>query len=594
MKSKSILKMVGILLLCLVIGVSIILALYYFLPSRQRNEGLNLYEAKAFSSEKEIVQVLKEYQNYYKTNEIMNYFMLKGAVLEDAADAPTDSGTDSDSQGSLDFSSTNTQVEGIDESDIVKTDGKYLYVLNTKGLQIISVTQGDMQIVSCIDVQAREFYIYENYVITLGKYSGIAVYDTQTKASPTLALSVEHNGYTLTTRLKDGIIYYVDKVYATLEKDGAVYPSTSINGGDFVQEDIGNVYYFEGIPNKEYLVIGKIDLKTLEHQCKSYLGAGNGLYMSHDYLYVYSNDYSKQYFTNGIRSYRDSSVYTQTRILKFDLSNLNFVNGTSVDGGVKDQFCLDEYDGYLRIATTVNSSEYSLVTVLDENMQRIGQTDKIAENESIYSCRFNGESASIVTFKQIDPLFKVDLSNPREPKVSKGLKKEGVSYYLHFIEGTDYLIGLGYDTTSSGATRGIEVALFDNSGEDAEIINIVVIGASYASSEALYNHKAILYDKERDMFGFSASVWDEQSSTSKEGYYLFGFMGGTLELREKIEHDASLDSRYNYIYTGSAQNESYDITRAVQIGDYLYSISARIIQSHDIINGFNTVQTIEI
>ena len=177
--------------------------------------------------------------------------------------------------------------------------------------------------------------------------------------------------------------------------------------------------------------------------------------------------------------------------------------------------------------------------------------------------------------------------------MSDGLKKDGVSYYLHYIEGTDLLIGLGYDTYM-GATKGIEVVLFDNSGADAVIINTYVIGTDSAYSESLYEPKGILYSREADFFGFPATVYDHDNYSGLQKYYLFGFSTGKLQLRATLSHSPDMDSRYQYIGGEDLNIPQYDINRAVQIGDYIYAASPRLVTAHDINDAFNVTSITEI
>ncbi|MBR2349998.1 MAG: beta-propeller domain-containing protein [Clostridia bacterium] len=602
--NRRILKTIAILMLCLAVAVAILVGLYYGLPAKLQTEGVNPYVVKKVENKAELTEIFNRYKLYQRESRPFTLFsnVAKNDSAEldgDLVTAPTDNGVGGSKD---DFSTTNTQVGGIDEADAVKTDGNYLYVLSATGINIISVNGGAMQKVSTIDVEAESFYIYNNYVVAIGRAyvadSGaeIFVYDTQDKANPTLVRSVAHSGYFITTRLKEGVIYYVVRDYQYYNNDTPVpYVRTNLDDGK-KEMPIDNIYYFDGIPERSYLIIGKIDLNDSQNDdYKAYLGAGNDIYMSHYNLYVTSRDSSERYYTNGLRNFISSSATVKTRILKFDLQSLEFKYGAGVAGVINDRYCLDEYDGNLRVATTIGNMEYSQVTILNEKLEEIGKTPHIAPGERIYSARFNGTSASIVTFRTVDPLFKVDLTDPTNPTVSKGLKKEGVSYYLHFVEGTDLLIGLGYDTVD-GTTKGIEVALFDNSGADAVIINCIIIGSESAYAEAIYNPQAILYDKDRDMFGFAATVYNYGANgySQTESYYLFGFMSGELKLRANIMHDATLDSRYEVVGSDMPYSSNYFVKRAVQVGDYLYSISNRLVVSHSINDEFTNVQVIEI
>ncbi|MBO7156219.1 MAG: beta-propeller domain-containing protein [Clostridia bacterium] len=603
-KSRRILKTIAILMLCVTAAVALLIGLYYGLPARLQTDGVNPYVVKKVESKTELTEIFDRYQQYQRESRpfvLFSNFAKSDydGVGGDLATAPTDNLLGSNKE---DFSSTNTQVAGIDEADAVKTDGDYLYVLSVPGINVIAVNNGEMQKVSTIDVEAESFYVYNNYVVAVGRaytansVAKISIYDTQDKQNPILVRSVEHSGYVVTTRLKEGVVYYIIRDYK-YANDSTPMPYVRTNENDELSEmSVEDIYYFDGVPERSYLIIGKLDLDNAQNDdYKAYLGAGDDVYMSHYNLYVTSLDRTERYYTNGLRNFVDYTATIKTRILKFDIRTLEFSYGAGVLGAINDRYCLDEYEGNLRVATTVGNMEYSLVTVLNDKLEQIGQTPQIAPGERIYSARFDGNSASIVTFKTVDPLFKVDLSDPTNPTVSKGLKKEGVSYYLHFIEGTDLLIGLGYDTVD-GTTKGIEVALFDNSGSDAVIINCIIIGSESAYAEALYNPQAILYDKDRDMFGFAATVYNygENKYSHTESYYLFGFMSGELKLRANITHDATMDSRYDVVGSDAPYSSNYFVKRAVQVGDYLYSISNRLVVSHSIGDEFSSQQIIEI
>lgn len=593
-KAGKFLKIAALIFICLLLAALTAVLLYQYLPAHPVNNGAGKFELKQFSSSDELSDVLGEYRNYYATTLDLDgvLSMYKGATSEfDSAPNSSENDTSAPSH-----SETNVQVEGVDEDDVIKTDGNYIYYLNDTGINILSAKDGATQKLSTIAANAGGMYLYGDILAVVGtEYDSnyapkttIAVYDVTDRAAPRLIRAVAMEGTTLTTRMNDGKIYYI------LSADSDTLPKAG-DGSSFEEMPASNAYYFKGVPYNYFTTLGYVDLNCSDGSMdayKSYLGAGNTFYMSTNYLYITATDYSARYYTNGFRTYADYSVAGQTRILKFSLDSLEPVAHANADGTVRDRYSLDEYEGNFRIATTVGS-EGSAVFVFDENLNPLGEVRGIAPGEQIYSARFNGDIANIVTFLQVDPLFKVNLSDPKNITVSDGLKKDGVSYYLHYIEGTELLIGLGYDTYM-GATKGIEVVLFDNSGADAVIINAYVIGTDSAYSESLYEPKGILYSKESDFFGFPATVYDHDNYSGLQKYYLFGFSTGKLQLRATLSHSPAMDSRYQYIGGEDLNIPQYDINRAVQIGDYIYAASSRLVTAHDINDAFNVTSITEI
>ena len=593
-KAGKFFKIAALIIICLLLAALITVMLYQYLPAHPVNNGAGKFELKQFSSSDELSDVLGEYRNYYATTLDLDgvLSMYKGATSEfDSAPNSSENDTSAPSH-----SETNVQVEGVDEDDVIKTDGHYIYYLNNSGINILSAKDGATQKLSTIAANAGGMYLYGDILAVVGtEYDSnyapkttIAVYDVTDRAAPRLTRAVVMEGTTLTTRMNDGKVYYI------LSADSDTLPKAG-DGSSFEEMPASNAYYFKGVPYNYFTTLGYVDLNCSDGSMdayKSYLGAGNTFYMSKDYLYITATDYSARYYTNGFRTYADYSVAGQTRILKFSLDSLEPVAHANADGTVRDRYSLDEYEGNFRIATTVGS-EGSAVFVFDENLNPLGEVRGIAPGEQIYSARFNGDIANIVTFLQVDPLFKVNLSDPKNITVSDGLKKDGVSYYLHYIEGTDLLIGLGYDTYM-GATKGIEVVLFDNSGADAVIINTYVIGTDSAYSESLFEPKGILYSKEADFFGFPATVYRYDNYSGLQKYYLFGFSTGKLQLRATLSHSPDMDSRYRYIGGEDLNIPQYDINRAVQIGDYIYAASPRLVTAHDINDAFNVTSITEI
>jgi len=619
-------KKTVVLLLVLVMAVSALT-----LASCTGDQGSVEDGVGSFSSRAQIVNRIKAYNKLYSVSNFFGDLMggLKStneAVMDDAAATPQANSSESYSVGD-DYTGTNNQIEGVDEGDIIKVDGGNIYVLNQAGFYIVSAYDGQME--TLCEVKLENYVPYEMYVdgdtlVLIGGvyepsnyyynmdlaiapgccwYPGtqktdIRLYDISDRTAPVLQRQQTITGNYNTSRLIDGTLYYIVNYYFYYGQEDSYIPKiadSAVNGGAEQEIDPSQIKFFDDIPNYNYIITGSVKLNGAEAMLQAYLGAGNTVYVSQSTLYVTSTDYSANYTRKGLTINYDYSGMAKTRIVRIRLSDLAFTGKTTLEGTIKDRYSLDEYDGYLRVATTSSFYKdnarhlYSSVYVLGDDLSTVGTITDIAPGETIYAVRFNEEEGSIVTFVQTDPLFKLNLSDPTNPTISEGLKKDGVSYYLHYVEGTDYVIGLGRSTSVDqyGNTewKGLEVVLFDYSGEEAVILDTYVIGNACSYAEALYNPKAILYDKDRDIFAFAAEEWYYINEGYYNSYYqsgqslfVFGFSTGELVLKGKLS-DIESDMNYNYWYDYYNYYFSF-IKRGARIGNYIYTISDRYITSY--------------
>jgi uncharacterized secreted protein with C-terminal beta-propeller domain len=445
----------------------------------------------------------------------------------------------------------------------------------------------------------------------------IRIYDITDKSNPILERKIVVDGNYYTSRLiesSDKFIFMVN--YGFYYGDETKYipkiSDSTINNGEYKEILEDDIYYYDDVINYSYLILGQIDLNnpSVESDLSCYLGLGGTIYVSQNNIYVATYDYYYAYDVNiyGWETVKESR-YNQTRIIRISLDDLKQKAATRIEGSIKDRYSLDAYvytdygnKEYLRIAASLSnfsSSAGSRVYVLDENLEITGKIDNIAPGESIYSVKFKGKTGSLVTFRQVDPYFNLDLSNPNEPKISNGLKEEGVSYYLHYIGDTNYTIGVGVNSeTIGGSTRltGLKISLYDNtSGEAVNIKTIILSGSCY--SEIFYNPKALLYNEDRGLFAFTYEKWDYNYSSYY--YYDTKMMQGLAVLKfdlsaedqnklilrgtlSDVEEVNPYNSEYYYNYLNYIQ-------RGVQIGDYIYTISDKNVSSYDI-STLNLVQ----
>jgi uncharacterized secreted protein with C-terminal beta-propeller domain len=297
-----------------------------------------------------------------------------------------------------------------------------------------------------------------------------------------------------------------------------------------------------------------------------------------------------------------------TMIHKIGINNgaITYLAKGEVPGYLKNQFAMDEFGGNLRLATTSDvwtnrgQYEYNNVFVLDGAMKTIGSLTHIAEQEKIYSTRFIGDRLYMVTFKRIDPFFVIDLSTPSSPKILGKLKIPGYSDYLHPYD-KNHIIGIGKETAANEwggiSTKGLKLALFDVSDvEHPKQIDKVEIGDSGTDSAALSDHRAFLFDKNKNLLVIPARVVKtidvpEKYSGNQQriwyGAYVFGVSPERgFDLRGTVEHSTS----GGYAWYGSP----YEVRRSLYIGDTLYTLSQKQILANSLSRINTTIATIQL
>ena len=472
----------------------------------------------------------------------------------------------------VDYSETNSQVKGIDEGDIVKTDGNYIYVLRENELIILKADGADTDIVSRTKVAYGylenghkypvEMYVSGDRLAVISnasrmfdgspkdlarryRWSSITsadIYDISNRSKPKKLCGVGQDGGFMASRLYDGYIYLVTNhcVYTEIVEDDfdTFVPALYRNGAwGLAQPDC--VIVMPPVETAAYTVISAFDIKTGELVSnQSVLGGGTVLYMSRDNIYLACDEYKEtasepvQESPYTVVSYTGSSTVTINRFA-FDKGKVEYAASGTVDGNLLNQFSMDEFEGNLRVVTTLRSSSYQVYTdeqhgwsnykwgddsmsnalyVLDSGMNVIGRIEGLGEDERVYSVRFDGEAGYFVTFRQVDPLFAADLSDPENPKITSALKIPGFSNYMH-VYGDGLLFGIGRDADEkTGRAFGVKLSMFDVSDKfDIWEKNKLILDTYY--TEALYNHKAILISPERDIIAFPV----------EDGYEVYGY-----------------------------------------------------------------------
>lgn len=514
---------------------------------------------------------------------------------------------------SNDFSTTNEQVEGVNEADIIKTDGEFIYVATGKSVKIYKANNGKPVLVDEINmtidektgeyIQLTEMYIDKGKLVVLGakntfnnwirpipdispaiepaidarigilpmgnSYVYAGVYTIASNGKANLLKELEIEGNLLSSRKKNDVVYLMINRYMNYYgiNDGILpmYRDSS-RGNDFRELSIDKIMYYPNRYNQNYFIVAALDTssRSTPSTIEAFLGSGHEAYMSNNALYIAGQDYNNIW----------GSI---TNISKFTLDGLKigFAGGGMVEGSILNQFSMDEHNGNLRVATTNWKRETTnALYILDKNLNQIGAVENLAPGETIYSTRFMGDKGYIVTFRQIDPLFVIDLTNPSAPRLVGELKIPGFSNYLHPIS-ENVLLGIGQNIDEkTGRQEGIKLSLFDVSDDTRprEIKNLV-LGSSGSHAEVLYNHKALMLNLDKDMIGFTAQLSNITGDLERD------YFNGALIL--EVKEDGSI-KLLKQIPSGGLY-PSY-VNRIIYIGDFLYYVQDDSIRTFNMDN----------
>ena len=476
-------------------------------------------EFKQADSEEELYKTLQELEkqtgSYARGGDIM--------LLEESAEIATmdagaaDTAANQKVTGEADYSQTNVREAGVDEGDVVKTDGSYLYILKSSAsVRIVDIRGTKMKEIAKIQPEKlnesiEDLYLdgdrlmlvttgYESsmeeaesdmYTVNRYQYTALTVYDITEREHPEMAGRITQEGDYRQSRKKGDYVYLLTQYSPSLGdsfEDSSVMP--------LVNEQklaISDVYLPDQTSQPDYLVASGINIQDPENviSSKAIVSGAADFYMSSDNLFICNNNWN-----DGKSS---------TEILRFACEDGEITAGAMCElpGFLNDTFSLDEYQGYLRVLLTEDSNgESNSLYILDADMQVTGAIRDLAAGETIRSARFMGTMAYFVTFRQTDPLFCADLSDPDNPQILSELKLTGFSSYLHPY-GEHLLLGVGYEAEEeTGSQTGVKLSMFDISdpSQVEELDKYVIKGASYLPSD--YNYKAILADGEKNLIGF--------------------------------------------------------------------------------------------
>lgn len=548
------------------------------------------------------------------------------------------------------YSSTNIQVENVDEADITKTDGKYIYSISENNVIITNAKKAEeIKIASKITPEGipEDLILYNNKLVVISEqrnfkyYSEknntiVEIYNVEDKEKPTKVKSYKLYEPYYTSRCINNRLYIISSGNLRKEKSDIITYYTEDNKNKEINLD--NMYYIKKEKCLKQTLIASTDLNNPEQDIslQSYLIDINNAYVSENNIYLLSNQ--GNYGNNQIPI---SSLFTwkgaigpflygnsennysnyKTVIYKFNITKdglVKYDTKTKISGKTINQFSLDEYNENLRVALYDNNG--SKIVILNNKLQEIGKTSYLAEGEKMYASRFIGNKAYLVTYKTIDPLYVIDLTNPENPTVLGELKIPGYSTYLHPYD-ENHIIGIGMETkettrrdsngkviSTSATTIGMKMALFDVTNVNNPIqISSTVIGDRKTSSAILTNHKALLFSKEKELIAIPVNNYaedveiDSNNATYSEsiqaynnynkpyiaeGYLVYKInLKDGFNLRGTVTHKLST-ARYNY-------ETNSRLLRGLYINNNLFTISEDEIKVNNLDN-MNLVAQLEL
>ena len=594
------------------------------------------------SDYKEVYQtLLKGYQQNWIEGEMSAETSTATSEDKASGNAAKDESADMDlsegsKEGGKDYSTTNLQMEGVDESDIAKIDGSYIYTVEDKYIVITDIRDGKLEEVTrflpkdcgaadrvmeiyvdgdqlILVVQGYETSLDGNskagadkenkdeensdetysdeetaasedsafwYEMNGKSITQIQVYSIVDRKNPEFEGRLIQDGYYNTSRKIGDVVYlftqynmtsdvtsYVEKKHGVEDlKEGngvsslaeAVIPK--VNGEKVAASEI----YLPESSGESGKLVSSLDVNKPDKVLDSKLVISGyaQTYISKDALYLYEEDY-------------DGAMITNIAKFALDEGRISGVAAAAVSGYVRDTFAINASDGYLRVLTTDYSTEdeVNALYILDENMKLTGQLTGIAPGEEIYAARFMGNTGYFVTYRNTDPLFTVDLSDPAKPEIIGELKVTGFSEYLHFWDDT-HLLGIGYESDeNTGNIENIKLSMFniENPGEVTEEAKLVLKDVDY--SEALYDYKSVIISKDKNLIGLVCE--DYSGSRTKQTYQIYSYENGTFKKQAEIP---------------GINGVNYENVRGMYSGNVFYLWINDNITSYDMTDGFKMLK----
>lgn len=506
---------------------------------------------------------------------ISSYYEQQKATLNGDADIMYEDMAQEDTSGSNDsrtkskavqekeYTNTDTQVNGVMEGDIVKTDGSYLYSLHEEptgcGITIYSVNGEKVKKVSNISTDQSsisEMYLEGNRLILIGNLwesarsessqdaqtTQITIYDVSDPAKPNELRTQSQSGAYTTSRVSGDYLYTFSK-YSALPEIDKDQPETyipKINDTVLPEEKVRCI---DKAPQKDYMVMTslRVDGSGNYTDTLSTLGGADVYYVSNDTIYNTEN------ISGVLGNFTKISKYL------YKGGKFTFKASCQVRGSIQNSYYLHEQDGNLCFVynkTTLSNRVTNGLCVLDSDLKFLGEISNLGNDERIYASYFMENTAYFVTYRETDPVFAVDLSNPAKPKLKSELKLPGYSDYLHSF-GDNQLVGIGIDEYDFDEC--VKVSVFSVSKKKKVTEAAKERLKQYDGTTAEKERHSVLIDEERQLVGFPAFNW----SSDNADYLLYSYDRKTKTFT-RLMRQKNISSQ----------------TRGLRIGDYFYVVDS--------------------
>ena len=452
------------------------------------------------------------------TDEGENYILEEDSALTYGDTAATQNGTKAS------FGKTFTQVERVEEDDIIQTDGRYIYYAgNITQVDYdddtdIETTETDHSCVYIFSAEGKQSKLvqtlrleknedYSNYIegIYVSGNSLIVIYSSDIIHTAVYDISDIKNIKKIATFAQSGKYsasrLIGDKLYLVSGQSDNEIPR--ICCGDAAQKiPAQNIYKTEHPTCADFLVISQADITNGDklEQAKAVLGGSGKVYCNEEHMYVLADITDTEAYNNP-----------RSQIIKVDLEGeIAFTASAAIDGAAKNQYALDEYNDVFRVAVTDYSDEgynTNRLYTFDENLKPLGKVEDFAKGEHIEAVRFLGDTAYVITYETTDPLFVIDLSEPAKPAILGEVKISGFSTTLIPI-GSNRVLGIGVDDSDTPTgIRNLKLALFDISDRaNPKVLDEKI--CTNISSDAMWETKAILCNVAKQNFTVYATFED--------------------------------------------------------------------------------------
>ena len=621
-------------------------------------------ELKSIKSEKELMKIYKgdsDLDNIFIRLSTLPFSMLEylnrpvyyGSVIDSETNSTmgidsirTDINSTSSASEQKDYSKTNIQVENVDEADITKTDGDYIYSISENSVVITNVKDSqnikiEKKIVENDDSYPQDLMLYNDKLIVISSISDseygyknntiVRVYDIKEKSNPKKLKEYELFEEYYTSRCIENNLYVISSGSLRKEEinnDGKIV-TYYIEDNTKKEIPLGDIKYLDNVSRDKQTLISKVDLENTEKDITidSYLIDISNAYVSEKSIYLANDTYNEEkiplikLFTLkgvfGVFDWYENLDYDRgikTEIHKFDIQEdgkLKYNGNVKTEGRVINQYSFDEKNSHLRVA--LYNDDGSRIEIFDENLKLIGTSEKVAKGEKMYSSRFIGDKVYFVTYKTVDPLFVVDLKDETSPKVLGKLKIPGYSTYLHPYD-ENHLIGIGMETketvnrNSQGkviSTRaqiiGMKMALFDISDvNNPEQISSTVIGDRRTTSAILTNPKALLFSKEKSLIAIPVNNYNEDFEINNSSETYSSLINSYKNYNKKriaegyMVYDISVENGFKLKgiitheisdeekNTGYSYSNTSKLLRGMYIEDKLYTVSENQIKVNEL------------